>query len=260
MGKGWTQKLTRFAANAAPMSRLTSFLSMSSSNRHVVSESYIRRLFADPEMLRMGHLQRQEDLNLGLGWLYYALGRIVRPKRTVVIGSLRGFAPSIIAKSLLDNIEGGEVLFIDPSYVNDFWADAAQVDAHFRRLGTSNVRHHRHTTQEFVTTPAYRELSDIGLLMIDGLHTAEQARFDYLAFLDGLSEDAVVLFHDSVRQKVSPIYGKDKPYTHTVCMFMERLKKTPGLELFTLPFADGLTLVRGQPETLDEINRPFDAG
>jgi hypothetical protein len=68
-----------------------------------------------------------------------------------------------------------------------------------------------------------------------------------------------VLFHDSVRHKLSPIYDRENPYKHTVCILMERLKKTPGLELFTLPFDDGLTLVRGRPESLDEINRPFDA-
>jgi predicted O-methyltransferase YrrM len=223
-----------------------------------VQDDYIRHLFSDPEMLRMGHFQRQEDLNLGLGWIYYALGRIIRPARAVVIGSLRGFVPSVVAKSLLDNAEGGEVLFIDPSYANDFWADAAKVEAHFRQLGTPNIRHHRQTTQEFMAAPAYRELADIGLLMIDGLHTAEQARLDYLAFLDKLAPNAVVLFHDSVRQKVSPIYGKDNLYTQTVYIFMERLKKTPGLELFTLPQADGVTLVQGRPETLDYINQPFD--
>src|SRR3990170_166299 len=190
----------------------------------LMPEEFIRRLFSDPEMVRMGHFQRRQDLNLGLGWMYYALGRIIRPSRAVVIGSLRGFAPAIIAKSMLDNVEGGEVVFVDPSYVNEFWADPAQVDAHFRQLGTPNVRHYRYTTQEFTTTPAYAELSNVGLLMIDGLHTAEQARVDYLAFLDKLAENAVVLFHDSVRQMVSPIYGKDNRYIHTVCLFMERLK------------------------------------
>ena len=223
-----------------------------------MTEEFIRRLYSDPEMLRMGHFQRAEDLNLGLGWMYYALGRIVRPSRAVVIGSLRGFAPGIIARSMLDNVEGGEVLFIDPSYVNDFWADPAKVETHFQQLGMPNVRHFRCTTQEFAATPDYGELGGVGLLMIDGLHTAEQARFDYLAFLYKLTENAVVLFHDSVRRKVSRIYGKDKPYTHTVCVFMERLKETPGLELFSLPFADGLTLVRGRPENLDHINRSFD--
>lgn len=224
---------------------------------NVVIEEFIRRLYSDPTMLRMGHSQRREDLNLGLGWIYYALGRIIRPSRAVVIGSLRGFAPSVIAKSMLDNVEGGEVLFIDPSYVNEFWTDPAEVEAHFRRLGTPNVRHFRCTTQEFMATPAYVGLGDVGLLMIDGLHTAEQARLDYLAFLEKLAGSAVVLFHDSLRQRVSSIYGKDNPYTHTVFLFMERLKQTPGLELFTMPFADGLTLVRGRPETLEHINRPF---
>lgn len=222
-------------------------------------EDFIRNLFSDPEMLRMGHQQRQDDLNLGLGWIYYALGRVIRPERAVVIGSLRGFAPSVIAKALLDNVEEGEVVFIDPSLVNDFWADAAKVEAHFRALGTPNIRHYRHTTQEFVTTPAYRELSGVGLLMVDGYHSAEQARLDYLAFLDKLTEDAVVIFHDSVRAKESPVYGKDRPYTHTVFKFMERLRETPGLELFTLPHADGITLLRGRPKTLESINRPFDA-
>jgi len=36
-------------------------------------EEFIRRLFSDPEMLCMSHLQRRQDLNLGLGWMYYAL-------------------------------------------------------------------------------------------------------------------------------------------------------------------------------------------
>jgi predicted O-methyltransferase YrrM len=220
-------------------------------------EEFIRGLYSDPEMLRMGHFQRRKDLNLGLGWLYYALGRLIRPSRAVVIGSWRGFVPSIVAKSMLDNAEGGELVFIDPSYVDAFWADPGKVDAHFRRLGTPNIRHYRCTTQEFTATPAYDELRDIGLLMIDGMHTAEQARFDYLAFLDKLADNAIVLFHDSLWRNVSPIYGKDKLYTHTVCAFMERLKETPGLELFTLPFGDGLTLVRGRPKTLEHINLPF---
>jgi hypothetical protein len=221
-------------------------------------DDYIKGLLADPDMLRMGHAQRQEDLNLGLGWLYYALGRTIRPSRAVVIGSLRGFAPSIIAKSLRDNVEGGEVVFIDPSYVDDFWSVPETVAAHFDRLGTPNVLHFHGTTQRFTATTDYAELTEIGLLLVDGLHTAEQARFDYLAFIEKLTADAVVMFHDSVRRKVSPIYGKDNPYTHTVYLLMERLKLSPGLEVFALPFGDGVTMVRGKPETLDHILRPFD--
>ncbi|MCK9909294.1 hypothetical protein MXD81_09145, partial [Microbacteriaceae bacterium K1510] len=101
-----------------------------------MTDAFIRRLLADPDMLRMGHLQRQDDLNLGLGWIYYALPRVIRPARAVVVGSWRGFAPAIIAKSMLDNSEAGEVVFIDPSFADDFWSDPVKVAAHFERLGT----------------------------------------------------------------------------------------------------------------------------
>ena len=56
---------------------------------------WIAHLFRDKDMLRMGHGQRVEDRNLGLGWVYYALARLLRPEKVVVIGSYRGFAPLV---------------------------------------------------------------------------------------------------------------------------------------------------------------------
>lgn len=220
-------------------------------------EKFLRQLLSDPEMLRMGHDQRLADLNLGLGWLYYSFGRLVRPARAVVIGSFRGFVPAVLAKSLGDNVEGGEVVFIDPSYADDFWQDPVAVAANFESLGAPNVTHARLTTQQFVTTEQYRQLSRVGVLMIDGYHTAEQARFDYLAFLDKLTERAVVMFHDSVDRRTSSFYGKERQYEHTVCSLMERLRRTPGLEVLSLPFGAGLTLVCGRPQSLALINEPF---
>ena len=41
-------------------------------------DAWIADLFRHPELLRMGHDQRSEDLNLGLGWLYYGLARVQR--------------------------------------------------------------------------------------------------------------------------------------------------------------------------------------
>jgi len=205
----------------------------------------------------MGHAQRRDDLNLGLGWLYYAFGRVIRPKTAVVIGSWRGFVPATIAKALADNSERGEVIFVDPSLVDDFWSDPANVERHFAGLGVPDIRHFCMTTQEFVASTAYRELGEVGILMIDGHHTAEQARFDYLSFLPKLGAEAIVLFHDSVRRFRSPIYGKDRLYEHTVCVLMDRLRLTPGLEIMSLPFDGGLTIVRGRPEALDAIEAPF---
>ncbi len=218
------------------------------------------KLFADPEMLRMGHAQRRDDLNLGLGWIYYSLARVIRPRTAVVIGSWRGFVPVVIGKALGDNSESGDVLLIDPSFVDDFWSDPARVERHFAALGTPNVRHVRMTTQEFVATDSYRRLADVGILMVDGHHTAEQARFDYLAFLPKLCPEAIVLFHDSLRRFQSPIYGCDHLYEHTVCLLMARLRETPGLEVLSLPFDGGLTLVRGRPVSLMAIEAPFEGG
>ncbi len=122
-------------------------------------DAFIRQLFSDPQLLRMGHDQREADLNLGLGWLYYSLGRMLRPRLAVVIGSYRGFVPTVMAKGLLDNVEGGELLFIDPSLADDFWTEPAAVTQRFGDLGTPNVRHVRHTTQSFVTRSEYAALA-----------------------------------------------------------------------------------------------------
>jgi len=66
----------------------------------------------------------------------------------------------------------------------------ARVQAVVIGFGLDNVQHHLHTTQEFVTTAESGSLTDIGLLFIDGYHSAEQARFDYRAFADCLAPRA----------------------------------------------------------------------
>jgi predicted O-methyltransferase YrrM len=84
-------------------------------------------------------------------------------------------------------------------------------------------------------------------VMVDGYHTAEQAQFDYLAFLPKLATNGVVIFHDTLRQRVSTFYGADRAYEHTVRSFIDRLRTAPGLEVMTLPFGEGATLVCGRP-------------
>lgn len=206
--------------------------------------AWIARLYQNRELLRMGHNQRVEDLNLGLGWLYYGLARLVRPRQAVVIGSWRGFVPLVIARACQDNLESSEVHFIDPSLADDFWKDPAVTTAYFRDLGLGNVRHHLRRTQEFVTTPEYAALTDVGLLFVDGYHTAEQARFDYRAFADRLAPRAIVLFHDSMILKPSGIYGPERRYDVDVKHFMDELRQDPELQLLDLPFGTGLTILR----------------
>jgi predicted O-methyltransferase YrrM len=209
-----------------------------------MTEDWIGTLFAHPVLRAMGHAQRADDRNLGLGWLYYALARMVRPARAVCIGSWRGFVPIVLGQALRDNGEGGRVTFIDPSLVDDFWADPERTREWFASFGLDNVEHHCLTTQAFVAADVYRSHGPVGLLFVDGYHTAEQARFDHEAFAGLLTDDAAVLFHDSVRPRSSVMYGEDKCYVHTVHRYIDELKRRPDLQVMDFPLGSGVTLVR----------------
>ena len=53
--------------------------------------AWIGELFVDKDLARMGHFQRLEDRNLGLGWIYYGLARLLRgPRHAVMIGPKEG--------------------------------------------------------------------------------------------------------------------------------------------------------------------------
>jgi len=205
---------------------------------------WIERLFEDPDQLRMGHCQSPEDANLGLGWLYYGLARLMRPREVVVIGSYRGFAPMVFAKALADNADPGRVTFIDPSMVDDHWKDAESVKEHFASFGVANIRHFLMTTQEFVTTPEFAALDEVGLVMIDGYHSEEQARFDFESFVDRVPDHGVLLLHDSIKVARVNIYGPDRAYERRVKFFVDKLKDDARYQVLDLPYATGLTLVR----------------
>jgi predicted O-methyltransferase YrrM len=210
-----------------------------------ISAQWIASLFEHPDLLRMGHSQSAADQNLGLGWLYYAFGRILRPRLAVVIGSWRGFVPLVLAKALQDNLEPGRVIFIDPSLADDFWMEAGRVNDYFRGFGVENIRHFRMTTQEFVTTGDYHALDKVGLVFIDSRHTEEQASFDYGAFSGLLEPRGFVMFHDSMVVRDDKVYGGENAYRMSVKDFVDRLKNDPSLQLLDVPFgATGLTLLR----------------
>jgi predicted O-methyltransferase YrrM len=213
---------------------------------------WIARLYQEPDLLRMGHNQGAQDLNLGLGWVYYALARLLQPRRAVVIGSYRGFVPLCIGRACQENLARGTVTFIDPSFVDEFWKDPARTRAWFAGFGLHNVEHHLATTQQFAESEAYRQLDEVGLLFIDGYHTAEQARFDYRAFEPLLAPRALVLLHDSMVLRTSPIYGPDRQYEVDVKHFIDELRSDPGLQLLDLPFGTGLTVLRKRGGTNDE--------
>lgn len=207
-------------------------------------QSWIGQLFENPELLGMGHDQSKEDGNLGLGWLYYGLARILRPQTAVVIGSWRGFVPMTIARGIADNGAGGRVIFIDPSLVDDHWKVPEAVSQYFLGYGIENITHHCVTTQEFVDTEAYRQLLAVDLLFVDGYHTSSQAQFDHETFMPLLTDDAIVLFHDTAGSRQSKMYGVDKAYLCDVYRYTDALKRRRDLDVFDLPISSGVTLVR----------------
>ncbi len=207
-------------------------------------QSWIEHLFEYPELARMGHHQRIEDANLGLGWIYYGLARALRHPLAVVIGSWRGFVPLVIGKALADNLEGGAVVFIEPSLVDGFWKEPEKVSSWFTQFGVDNIRHYGMTTQQFVETDHYKNIGSIGMLFIDGHHSYTQAKLDHESFLPQLADEGIVLFHDSVRVRTSRIYGENRVYEHRVVRYIDELKQRADLQVIDLPHADGVTLVR----------------
>ena len=207
-------------------------------------KAWIDKLFELPTLSKWGHLQSVEDANLGLGWIYYGLARVIRPKTAVVIGSYRGFVPLVLGKGLADNLEDGRVLFIDPSFVDDFWKDPRLVHEHFARFEVTNVQHYLMTTQQFVQSQAYHSLGPVGMVFVDGYHSEEQARFDYNAFEGLLTPLGVILLHDTATCAISRVYGDGRRYERRVKAFVDELKQDPRLQVFDLPFDQGVTLVR----------------
>jgi predicted O-methyltransferase YrrM len=205
---------------------------------------WLEEFFTYPDLLEMGHGQSLEDKNLGLGWLYYALIRISKPKLAVCIGSWRGFVPILLAKAMQDNQNNGQLVFIDPSLVDDFWADASKVKAWFKTFGIENAQHFLMTTQEFVSSPYFSAISEVGFLFVDGYHTAEQAKYDFESFDALLTKNANVLFHDSTQALYSDIYGEHKKYQYTVYKYMKQLKKRKDMQSIDFYEASGLTLFK----------------
>jgi len=200
--------------------------------------AWVSQLLTIDKLIESGHGQQREDKNLGLGWLYYALVRIYRPKIVVVIGSWRGFVPIVLAHACADNLEGSEIIFIDPSLVDDFWKDPETVRKYFSGFGLANIRHFCMTTQEFVKTNAYKALDKIGMLFVDGMHTEEQAQFDHEAFREMLT--GPVLFHDSRSVKMGTLYTE--PYLHSVWRYIQHLREV-GYSVFDVDCGQGVAVV-----------------
>ncbi len=155
--------------------------------------------FAKP----FGHREDARSLNLGFGFLYYALVRALRPKHTLVIGSGYGFSVVCFALGIKDN-GVGFLSFVDPSYCllkdgplatiggRGMWSEENSVRAHFQRFAVQDlVKHYKMRNDEFF--PAYDNfnLPPLDLAFIDGSHAYEDVKYD---FTNVLARSRAIIF------------------------------------------------------------------
>jgi predicted O-methyltransferase YrrM len=199
----------------------------------------------------LGHHEDPATLNLGFGFLYYGLVRTLRPKHVVVVGSGFGFSVVCLALALKDNGEGA-LSFVDPSYSvlkhgplrtvggTSQWDDPSGVQAHFRRFGVEQiVTHFKMTSAEFFSGYAQRALPQIDLAFIDGNHSYEDVRHDFLAALAHTRRNSYLLLHDT------NIYIRELLRHAGVKRWLREIgRQREQFETVDFPFSSGVALVR----------------
>lgn len=85
-------------------------------------------------------------------------------------------------------------------------------------------------------------------IFIDGLHTAEQARKDFINSMEHLNEDGVIVIHDTnpYREEITIVPRITKEWTGDVYKFVYSLLA----KLATLPFDYGITIIKKQDDYL----------
>jgi len=209
----------------------------------------IRAIFSHARPL--GHHEASENLNLGFGYLYYALARMLRPKHILVVGSGFGFSVVCLALGLKDNGRG-HLSFVDPSYsvLTDGpfktvggtaqWADPDKVTRHFARFGVEEfMSHYRLRSDEFFARYTELALPDIDLAFIDGSHAYDDVRHDFVSTLKHSRKNTYVLLHDT------NIYVRELVRHAGVKRWLKEVNRDKELfELVDFPFASGVAIVR----------------
>jgi hypothetical protein len=203
--------------------------------------------FAKP----FGHREDARRLNLGFGFLYYALVRALRPRHTLVIGSGYGFSVVCFALGLKDN-GLGRLSFVDPSYSllkdgplatvggRGMWNEASSVQAHFQRFGVQHlVKHYKMRNDAFFPDYDRFNLPPLDLAFIDGSHAFEDVKYDFTNVLAHSRKNTYILLHDT------NIYIRELLSHAGVKKWLKAIKKQKEFfEVLNFPFSSGVALVR----------------
>jgi predicted O-methyltransferase YrrM len=199
----------------------------------------------------LGHYEQSANLNLGFGFLYYGLVRVLRPQHVLVIGSGYGFSVVCLALALKDNARG-RLTFIDPSYSvlvdgpfktvggTSQWANPEQVHRHFARFGVEDVvTHYRLRSDEFFARYADHGLPKIDVAFIDGSHALKDVRQDFISTLTHAHRNTYMLLHDT------NIYVRELVRHAGVKRWLRSVRQQKELfEVVDFPFASGVAMVR----------------
>lgn len=207
----------------------------------LLTRNFVRRLIR--EAIPLGHFEcnneeAAERGDLGLGFIYYSLSRILRPSNIIVIGSYRGFSVICFALGLAHN-GGGQVHFIDSSQVDDFWTHRRRVDKHFAKFGVTKYIHlynesSSESFRKFAAANGAKPFIDI--LFIDGDHSFKGVSFDYSKFRTLVRNGGFILLHDSFAGG----FGKS---SWEVPQLLSRLN-IDLYESLTVEIAKGLTIIK----------------
>ena len=224
-----------------------------------LSKAIIEDIFKHAKPL--GHYEEPASLNLGFGFLYYGLVRTLRPRHIAVIGSGFGFSVVCLALGLKDN-GGGELSFVDPSYSllkdgphktiggQSNWDDPEQVHAHLGRYGDSDiVRQFKKTRLDFFKEYHQLNLKPVDLGFIDGNHSFNDVRHDFLSMLNHTHKNSYILLHDT------HIYIREILRHAGVKRWLNIIKKHEDhFEVLNFPFSSGVAIVRVlQDETWEYV-------
>jgi predicted O-methyltransferase YrrM len=194
----------------------------------------------------MGQFEQPRDTaadqgDLGFGFIYYALSRVLKPDQVVVVGSYRGFSVVCTALGLVHNRKG-RLHFVDAAVVDDFWTNPARARRHFRTLGVdSRVTLHQTTTQQWLARDrkAHAGQPFIDLLLLDGDHSFRGASFDYRKLGRLVRAGGYILLHDSFVGGVGKTEWAVADFLGTLDIDL--------FEALTFEVAQGLTIIKKLP-------------
>lgn len=179
----------------------------------------------------------------GLGdckYVLYSIVKYLRPETVVEIGSARGLSTCTMSLACRQNA-CGKLFAIDPHDKNA-WAEGDGSSLAF--LKERLLDYELTDWCEIICSTSCEASSNwsrhIDVLFIDGDHTYDGVRRDFEMFKDWLTDQAIVIFHDTLWEyhRDNESYREDAG----VSQYLEELQKE-GYESVTFAMLPGLTLL-----------------